>query len=604
MTQDQLNKIRLAAGLAPVFKREEREHLEEQSRKNASKNEALNEAANNRAPGTVLAQIARQHLGIRNLKAQNSDSLDFHEVSVWGVEAALKAAFKAGQDSAPKAVKEGDESKAEVKKVGTEYDPKGGERYPVADKSDPDTKYPVAKGKKKGKSAENYKTPTNKKAKQVTEAKAKKDYDGDGKVESSEDEHKGAKNKAIKLAMQKNKETGDSQNQAAKEMNASMDAHDRDVARDIAAKKVVKEMDLELDMGDDEGMGDMKSRRMGLIRKAAQRVRGGEDMVDVGDEEMGDDEGGINWPKEQQTDAEYEDQMNADEDEMSGEMNFGGDMGDVEWEDEEDIGCACSEFQPENEEEFATGYRAFTGGAPADGAMGSDFKNGYETARFSRMSSVAEGRSEGYQNPKGKKGLNSIKGSNKTGADAKPGKVKSKKGKSEGYQNPKGKADLGKIKEGAQDATVLDKDYHFPVGANGNWDMAQHKDKPHVQDGGQMEKVKVPPALKKSLKEEIADLRNDAGKVRYRDELRAEFYENTAEVFEGLLHHLEEGTRHSLLLAQIDMNRVMSPMTHRLPRDVFMYIVRGGKSASLTELFKEVKVKDGGADPSKEDYNK
>ena len=44
-----------------------------------------------------LEQIAKEHLLIETLKTQHSDSLDFHDVSVWGVKAALKAAFEAGQ---------------------------------------------------------------------------------------------------------------------------------------------------------------------------------------------------------------------------------------------------------------------------------------------------------------------------------------------------------------------------------------------------------------------------------------------------------------------------------------------------------------------------
>jgi hypothetical protein len=579
MDQAQLNKIRSAAGLSPVYTRTEREHLAETAKKKDVEKHTLAEAANNRAPGTVLAQIARQHLGIRNLKAQNSDSLDFHDVSVWGVEAALKAAFKAGQAAAPKTVKEGDESSAEAKKGGTDYDPKGGERYPAEDKVDPDVKKEV-KAPKKGQSAETYKTPKNKNAKQVTEAKAKKDYDGDGKVESSEDEHKGAKNKAIKKAMEKNADVAKSQNKARKRY----DEEGRQIAKDQAAKKVVKEMDLDMDMGDD-GASDMKQRRMDLIRNAVERVRGAGDIVDVGDEEMGGDEGGINWPEEHQTDAEYEDQMHRDEDdmsdEMSGEMSFGGGDADFD-EDEEDCGHAMGMAMPEDEEAYSTGFDAFRKGMPNNRDMGRDWNDGYETARFTRMAAVAEGSSEGYNNPQGKKGLNPIKGAKKTGADA---KVKT-------------------VKEGAADATVFDKDYHSPVNANGHWDMAQHKGEPHVQGRGQEETVKVPKDIKKSLKEEITSLRTDAGKIRYRDEYRADFYENTAEAFETLLHHLEEGTVHSLLLAQIDMNRVMSPMTERLPRDVYLYIVRGGKPASLGELFREVKVKTDGADPSKENYNK
>ena len=37
----------------------------------------------------LLQQIALDHLFIDNLETRNSDRLDFHEVSVWGVKCAL-----------------------------------------------------------------------------------------------------------------------------------------------------------------------------------------------------------------------------------------------------------------------------------------------------------------------------------------------------------------------------------------------------------------------------------------------------------------------------------------------------------------------------------
>ena len=43
----------------------------------------------------TLERIAADHLGIETLIPRKSDSLDFHEVSVWGVKAALEAAYDA-----------------------------------------------------------------------------------------------------------------------------------------------------------------------------------------------------------------------------------------------------------------------------------------------------------------------------------------------------------------------------------------------------------------------------------------------------------------------------------------------------------------------------
>jgi hypothetical protein len=47
----------------------------------------------------LFADIAREHLAIETLERRNRDSLDFQEVSVWGVERALSAAYHAGANN-------------------------------------------------------------------------------------------------------------------------------------------------------------------------------------------------------------------------------------------------------------------------------------------------------------------------------------------------------------------------------------------------------------------------------------------------------------------------------------------------------------------------
>jgi hypothetical protein len=44
----------------------------------------------------LFTDIAREHLNIPTLQTRNSDSLDFHDVSVWGVKNALRHAYQAG----------------------------------------------------------------------------------------------------------------------------------------------------------------------------------------------------------------------------------------------------------------------------------------------------------------------------------------------------------------------------------------------------------------------------------------------------------------------------------------------------------------------------
>ncbi len=54
----------------------------------------------------ILTDIAMQHLNIETLDTQNSDRLDFHEVSVWSIKAALKENYLRGHRSAQQEVPE------------------------------------------------------------------------------------------------------------------------------------------------------------------------------------------------------------------------------------------------------------------------------------------------------------------------------------------------------------------------------------------------------------------------------------------------------------------------------------------------------------------
>lgn len=49
----------------------------------------------------LLLEIATKHFhSIETLETRNSDSLDFHDVTVWSIRNALAAAFAAGQAAA------------------------------------------------------------------------------------------------------------------------------------------------------------------------------------------------------------------------------------------------------------------------------------------------------------------------------------------------------------------------------------------------------------------------------------------------------------------------------------------------------------------------
>lgn len=44
----------------------------------------------------LISEIAVKFLGVKTLETQNSDALDFHDLAVWTLKAALEAAFNAG----------------------------------------------------------------------------------------------------------------------------------------------------------------------------------------------------------------------------------------------------------------------------------------------------------------------------------------------------------------------------------------------------------------------------------------------------------------------------------------------------------------------------
>lgn len=44
-----------------------------------------------------IEEIAKEHLGILCLETRKRDGLDFYDVAVWSVQAALEAAYNAGR---------------------------------------------------------------------------------------------------------------------------------------------------------------------------------------------------------------------------------------------------------------------------------------------------------------------------------------------------------------------------------------------------------------------------------------------------------------------------------------------------------------------------
>ena len=94
-------------------------------------------------------------------------------------------------------------------------------------------------------------------------------------------------------------------------------------------------------------------------------------------------------------------------------------------------------------------------------------------------------------------------------------------------------------------------------------------------------KVKVPPRIKKMLKDEIEKAKSEAEKLDVTEKDSAKFYKQLANAFQDILNHLEKGTMYDLKRAQVYAQSLMGPMLHKLPADVWLYLTNGGEINSL-----------------------
>ena len=57
------------------------------------------------APEALLLEIAQKHFpDLETLETRNSDGLDFHDVAIWAIRAALDDAYEAGRIAGAKAM--------------------------------------------------------------------------------------------------------------------------------------------------------------------------------------------------------------------------------------------------------------------------------------------------------------------------------------------------------------------------------------------------------------------------------------------------------------------------------------------------------------------
>lgn len=102
-------------------------------------------------------------------------------------------------------------------------------------------------------------------------------------------------------------------------------------------------------------------------------------------------------------------------------------------------------------------------------------------------------------------------------------------------------------------------------------------------------KMTVPPEIMKSLKDAVEKARMESNKVV--DDASAQFYRDLAIAMEDLQIHLDKGTVYGVKQAQIFATTLMGPMLHKLPDNVWKWLTNAGKTRSLKDYMKEVKVK-------------
>ena len=56
------------------------------------------------APEALILEIATRHFFVETLETRNSDQLDFHDVAVWAIRAALEDAYEASRIAGAKAM--------------------------------------------------------------------------------------------------------------------------------------------------------------------------------------------------------------------------------------------------------------------------------------------------------------------------------------------------------------------------------------------------------------------------------------------------------------------------------------------------------------------
>lgn len=107
---------------------------------------------------------------------------------------------------------------------------------------------------------------------------------------------------------------------------------------------------------------------------------------------------------------------------------------------------------------------------------------------------------------------------------------------------------------------------------------------------GSDDKVKVPASVMKSLTDKVAELRKQSKTSEQVNADLAQYYDATATIFDEMATALKSGECSPSMLA-LYVNKFATPTVQELPKDVWNFLINGGKIRSLADHFKDVKEK-------------
>ena len=125
------------------------------------------------------------------------------------------------------------------------------------------------------------------------------------------------------------------------------------------------------------------------------------------------------------------------------------------------------------------------------------------------------------------------------------------------------------------------------------WDVPHDKDESPYQFSKDLDVIKLPKDIRKSLETEIIELQAEVEKIVKKDFAHANFLNGLANHMITILDYLKAETEEDMKMAQIHITKLANTYTSRFPANVWKFIIGGGYDTttpshnSLTAVIKK-----------------